>query len=907
MNSQRIFSNHYTLNALNMCGFWQLGTGAGGVPTTGEEWNVNTDATGCPINLSVGRDGTALSATHYVLFPMNGLNTSLDQLTPFYYPDGANSWTLKWNGRANVEYGRDITSPSTATSSPSVLTVTASAAGMRVGLTSTGITATVTFSGTTVSWSSSSFAADSPIAFQSSGTLPSPLVANTVYYVLSASLGANSFQIATTVGGSPITFSGGSGTHKGFGDWGRDFYLYETRYATNVANGEQWNPDYITAFSGFSPYRFMQMQNTYTGNRAASTVTFSGTTITWTGSGTIFGTGDIPNLGAVPGQTIMFQTTGTLPSPLVLGVPYYILAASLAVNSFQIATTAGGSPITFSGGSGTQTGITQVAMTASDLTPEHYIFWGGPSWNNQGGHALNGPPVEAMCNLCNALGADMWFNINPLAIAELSTAAATIALARLNSPHKVYVEMSNEIKFLDSANVPAWPQLGRALFPTSPNTNNDCFVFGVYQAMQHFAAWRTVFSGVTSRLVRTLGGAMGSDDYGNFICTLDPTTYGGLSSYWSSTPASHAEAYCIAPYMNGGEHIPNAWSTDGDFGVAKFYAEYAGNSGILPKTGDTSHTTSGTAPHFTVTSGQSLSSTPANGSIIYVKWNADYSAPIYTATFSGTTVTATASNFSAGDPVTFGTSIALPSPLIRANKVYYVLAASLTADSFQVATTVGGSAITFSGGGTGTHGVVGGATLAADGGTAYPLLDRIGHGFGIGLWTSFVTNDLQPLVFTSADYTGAVTDSGWRRQDAGYPGGYLQFGLTFARSAYDVVAVPNGLRCVAYEGGQTMSDFGQGDLVHSNANAICNASTSMGTLYTSYFTQMAATSGIDAFCHYADSGPPGDFGCWGALESVKQATSPKLTALRAFISGSSQTAPTPTGPKARRVVHYTRH
>lgn len=60
----------------------------------------------------------------------------------------------------------------------------------------------------------SGFAAGQPIVFTTTGTLPTGLSPNTVYYVISAGLTATAFEVSATVGGSAIaTSSAGSGTH----------------------------------------------------------------------------------------------------------------------------------------------------------------------------------------------------------------------------------------------------------------------------------------------------------------------------------------------------------------------------------------------------------------------------------------------------------------------------------------------------------------------------------------------------------------------------------------------------------------------------------------------------------------------------------------------------------------------
>ncbi len=65
-----------------------------------------------------------------------------------------------------------------------------------------------------VSWSSHALLAGMPVVFNTTGALPTGIVAGTTYYVLAAGLTANVFEIAATPGGTAINTSGSqSGTH----------------------------------------------------------------------------------------------------------------------------------------------------------------------------------------------------------------------------------------------------------------------------------------------------------------------------------------------------------------------------------------------------------------------------------------------------------------------------------------------------------------------------------------------------------------------------------------------------------------------------------------------------------------------------------------------------------------------
>jgi len=69
---------------------------------------------------------------------------------------------------------------------------------------------TFTFSGSAITPSTQVFAVDDVVRFTTTGTLPTELALNTDYYVVSV---GTSIQVATSEGGTPISLSGGSGTH----------------------------------------------------------------------------------------------------------------------------------------------------------------------------------------------------------------------------------------------------------------------------------------------------------------------------------------------------------------------------------------------------------------------------------------------------------------------------------------------------------------------------------------------------------------------------------------------------------------------------------------------------------------------------------------------------------------------
>lgn len=66
----------------------------------------------------------------------------------------------------------------------------------------------------TVSWAGHGLAIGTPIAFTTTGALPTGITAGTIYYIISTGFTANAFQISTTFGGTAVNTSGTqSGVH----------------------------------------------------------------------------------------------------------------------------------------------------------------------------------------------------------------------------------------------------------------------------------------------------------------------------------------------------------------------------------------------------------------------------------------------------------------------------------------------------------------------------------------------------------------------------------------------------------------------------------------------------------------------------------------------------------------------
>ena len=169
-----------------------------------------------------------------------------------------------------------------------------------------------------VHWTSHGRSAGDVISFRTTGALPTGLYTNYPYYVLAAGLTSDAFELATTPADTPIVTTGSqSGTH--------------TAYA---------NPTFCIDTT---------LPSMPVGNSTNSTVTIDIATpalIHWTAHGLIAGT------------PVVFSTTGALPTGIDNVHVYYVIAAGLVDDAFEISATVDGDAINTSGTqSGTQTAI----------------------------------------------------------------------------------------------------------------------------------------------------------------------------------------------------------------------------------------------------------------------------------------------------------------------------------------------------------------------------------------------------------------------------------------------------------------------------------------------------------------------------------------------------------------------
>ena len=120
------------------------------------------------------------------------------------------------------------------------------------------------------------------------------------------------------------------------------------------------------------------------------------------------------------------------------------------------------------------------------------------------------------------------------------------------------------------------------------------------------------------------------------------------------------------------------------------------------------------------------SGAPTDKQTIHIRFNANTTYTSAAATFSGgTTANSTAHGLTAGEPIGYVSSGVLPTGLWQ-GITYYVLASGLTANSFQFATTPGGSPVNYGTGGSGSHFWIRSTTLNLNGTGAVPIKSQFG-------------------------------------------------------------------------------------------------------------------------------------------------------------------------------------
>ena len=167
------------------------------------------------------------------------------------------------------------------------------------------------------------------IKFDTTGTLPAPLIAGVTYYVIPNNLTETQFSISTQLNGVALAITtAGSGVHS-----------YSPVGITLTQTRENYN--YID-FTVLSPGEFI-----------SSTPTGTTCTISIAAAAVV----TLTSHGFIANDVIRFTTTGALPTGMSISDKYFVIATDITANSFKFSQQLGGAAIETTG---TQSGVQKV-------------------------------------------------------------------------------------------------------------------------------------------------------------------------------------------------------------------------------------------------------------------------------------------------------------------------------------------------------------------------------------------------------------------------------------------------------------------------------------------------------------------------------------------------------------------
>ena len=185
-------------------------------------------------------------------------------------------------------------------------------------------TATITSASPAVITVANSPINDTAVRFTTTGTLPSPLTNTTTYYVINRT--ATTFNVSTSIGGGAVnTLTSGSGTHT----------VTTVSLASTAPAGTDNTQVATTEFVNLA------LSNLNITNWAIDE-TFADQTATIT-----IASPAVVTVATAPANNtaVSFSTTGTLPTGITAGTPYYVV--NRTSTTFEISATSGGASINF--------------------------------------------------------------------------------------------------------------------------------------------------------------------------------------------------------------------------------------------------------------------------------------------------------------------------------------------------------------------------------------------------------------------------------------------------------------------------------------------------------------------------------------------------------------------------------
>ena len=475
----------------------------------------------------------------------------------------------------------------------------------------------------------------------------------------------------------------------------------------------------------------------------------------------------------------------------------------------------------------------------SDRTLTSSAFWTPTQFAPVNGNSV---PAEVMIALCNQIVADCYFNMPDVASSGYVTSFATLAHSTLASGLHAYMEVSDETwnPGLAGGAYTRVRDAGQAMFPSDGNAFNANRSYYGFLTATFCQDWKTAWGADSARVICVIGGQAAN-------------TYTATQSLscpdWSGAPCTGygIGAIAIAPYF-GYEDMPVSWTNNSDGGLGNLFTEIS-SGGCLPIN------TSGTS------------------------WS-PLATDVNCATLSSGTILTTAGGTGTPNAYTVTTGL------------------SLTAEPPN-GTTI---AVVFNQTNTGA------ATLKADGGNVYPVqwnsMEPVAAN-QLNLAASFPPYICLSFTRTVPTTNPSTSLPAWIQVTCGNSGGMIaQANSWTATYAALISGSYPGMDLIAYESGQSLVNLGnpQGaggtsttcslypyglplgnecDLIILYINAQRDTRMETATLTA---LQGWHTNGGNEINYYDGFDPAGQYGSWGAWESVYQPSSQKGTAIQNFIT-----------------------
>jgi uncharacterized protein (DUF1800 family) len=575
-----------------------------------------------------------------------------------------------------------------------------------------------------VSWSAHGLAANTPVVFTTTGTLPTGLTAGTTYYVMTAGWSANSFQVSTSQGSAtPVNTSGTqSGTQTATASAG---YTYGASKpgGSGITTGGSGNDNWGTRFdaylketAGGGPYQFQT--SVQPGSPLSAGIDFarlvidgaevipnnSGTTasavtipvaspavITWTGH----------NLSA--NMPVVFASTSTLPTGLTAGTTYYVISAGLTANSFEVSTSVGGSAVNatvagtgiYSAAAGASAPVS-VSLTSGQIAHlvfEHYNISGNANpalyWKKPGDLTFTLLPAtnlyrDAAATTSPGVTASYWTNTSFYGIASFTNYLTQVAFSAGNGgvPSQVInadnfsARWETYIRPSVGGNISFDIQADDAARVYLDVNQNSSFEEGPMVFYSDVANTQAVDPWVA-------GASTAAPVHSGTYALVAGQRYKLRVEFTDASGAAVAKLRWMGDGTSTMAGIPNTNlyldATTAQLGVTASYY---------------SNTTLTDPPAYMVAENANPGVTYDFGSgrpVVVPQSNVTISIG------TGATVAWPAHGLAANTPVVFTTTGALPGGLSAATTYYVVGGATLLTNSFQISTAPGGAAITTSG------------------------------------------------------------------------------------------------------------------------------------------------------------------------------------------------------------------